>query len=75
MRYVIALGALLVGATILTSPPARAAVSLGAVAKATALSTQHASVQQVYWRWHGRRYRHRRWIHRHGWRHGRWHYW
>jgi hypothetical protein len=75
MRYAIALAALLVGATMLTSSPAHAAVSLAAVAKGTALSTQHASVQPVYWRWHGRRYRHRRWVRHHGWRHGYWHYW
>ena len=75
MRLLIGLGALLVGATVLTSPPAHATVSLVAVAKSAAFSAQQSTVQPVLWRWHGRRYHHRRWVRRHGWHRGHYQYW
>ncbi len=75
MRWVVTFGAVVVGATILSTSPASAAVSVGAVARDGSVVTQQTAVQPVYWRWHGRRYWHRRWVHRHGWRRGYWRYW
>jgi hypothetical protein len=74
MRFSVTFAAAIACLVMLDDLPAQAAVVPGAMRVDSLPVAAQGEIQPVWWHWHGRRYRHRRWVRRHHHHHGYWHY-